>query len=152
MEIGLLRPSTLPQVTPKVVHIGLLKPATLPLVIAEGILVEVDLGHKRPATLLLIIGEQEVMFQGEVNISLRPATIPPITKVNVVDFLLHQYIYIVSMKRFTKKRRVILDLTMVDVAIGLNIPEKFSLTIRWKVLVMMGELDIGPIPSTLHYE
>ena len=48
-------------------------------------LIEVDLGHKRPATITLAIRKQELMLRVELNIGLRPATIPPITKVNVVD-------------------------------------------------------------------
>ena len=37
-------------------NIGLLIPATIPLVIAKNMLVDLDLGHKRPAPLPLIIG------------------------------------------------------------------------------------------------
>ena len=48
-------------------------------------LVEVNIDHKIPDTLPLAIGEQELMLKGEVYIGLRPATIPPITNVNVVD-------------------------------------------------------------------
>ena len=56
VDIGILRPATLPQVTVEVVHIGPLRPANLPQVIMEDILVEADLGHKIPATLPLTIG------------------------------------------------------------------------------------------------
>ena len=48
-------------------------------------LVEVDLGHKIPATLPLKIGEQDLMLKGELNIGLIQATIPPINKMTVVD-------------------------------------------------------------------
>ena len=79
MDIGLLRPSTLPQVITDVLGIGILIPTTLPLIIAEDIkvvmLVEVDLGHKRPANFPLEIGEQELMLKSEVDIGLRPATL-----------------------------------------------------------------------------
>ena len=47
-------------------------------------LVEVDLGHNRTATLPLLIMKLYLMLKGEVDICLRPATIPPITKFNVV--------------------------------------------------------------------
>ena len=47
-------------------------------------MIEVDLGHKRPDTLPLEIGEQELMLKGEVDIGIRPATITPITKVKVI--------------------------------------------------------------------
>ena len=57
MDIGLLIPSTIPQVTTEVVDIGILIPATITQVITEDMLVEVDLGHNRPATLTPEIGE-----------------------------------------------------------------------------------------------
>ena len=47
-------------------------------------LVEVDLCHNRPAIPHLAIGEHKLMLKGEVDIGIRPATIPPITNVNVV--------------------------------------------------------------------
>ena len=48
-------------------------------------LVEVDLGHKIPDNLPLSIGGKKLMLKGEADIGLRPATIPPITNMNVVD-------------------------------------------------------------------
>ena len=48
-------------------------------------LIEVDLVHKGPFYLFIVIGEHGLMLKGEVDIGLIPATIPPITKVNVVD-------------------------------------------------------------------
>ena len=48
-------------------------------------LIEVDLGHKRPATLPLSISEQELTVKGEEYIGLIRTTIYPITKVKVVD-------------------------------------------------------------------
>ena len=59
--------------------------------------IEVDIGHKRPDNLPLEIGEQELTFKGEVVISIRPATITPITKANVVYFWLFQEIMLVVM-------------------------------------------------------
>ena len=53
MDIGLLIPATLPLVIVEVVNVGLLILATLPLVIAEDMLVDVDIGHKRPSTIPL---------------------------------------------------------------------------------------------------
>ena len=47
---------------------------------------DVDLGLKRRVTLLLAILDKVLMMMGEVEISLRPATLPPITQVTVVDF------------------------------------------------------------------
>ena len=56
MDIGLKRPGTLPQLIMEVVDLGQVLPDTLPLVIAEDVLIEVDLSHKRPASLTLDIG------------------------------------------------------------------------------------------------
>ena len=84
VDIGLLRPATLPQVTAEVVDVVQVRPAIMLLVIAEGMLIYVDLGNNIPATLPLVIGEQELMLKGEVDIGLQPATITPLTKLNMV--------------------------------------------------------------------
>ena len=60
-------------------------PETIPLVISEDIFIEVYLDHKIPYNLPLEIGEQELILNGEVDIGLSPANIPPINNVNVVD-------------------------------------------------------------------
>ena len=44
------------------------------------------LGHKITATLPIVIGEQELVLKGWVEIGLRPSTIPRTIKLNVVDF------------------------------------------------------------------
>ena len=75
-------------VTVEVMGIGILRPSTITLVTAEDIilvmLVEVDLGHKRPSTLPLEIVEQYLMLKGEADIGIRTATLPPINQVTVV--------------------------------------------------------------------
>ena len=86
MDICILIPATLPQVTTKVVDMFLLRPATLPHIIPADMLVEVDLGIKIPAAHTLTIREQSLMLKGEVDIVLRLDNIPPITKVTVVYF------------------------------------------------------------------
>ena len=58
-------------------------------------LLEVGPGHKRPATLTLNIGEQELMLKVEVDICLIPDTLPPITQMTVTDCLLHQYLLVI---------------------------------------------------------
>ena len=84
MSIGLKIPPTLSQVIVEVVGVGQVLPATLPLIIAEDVLIEVDICNKRTATIPLSISKQELTLKGEVDIGLIPATIPPITKVNMV--------------------------------------------------------------------
>ena len=62
LDIGLLRPSTLPKVITEVVDIGILRLYTLPLVISEDmilvLLLETYLGHNRSATFPLKTGEK----------------------------------------------------------------------------------------------
>ena len=67
----------------EVVDIGILRPATL---FVEDMLVQVDLGNKIPAPITLAIGEQALMLKEEVDIGIRPSTIPTITNATVVDF------------------------------------------------------------------
>ena len=50
---------------------------TLPLLIVEDMLIEVDLGIKRPGTIPLEIGEHLLTLKGEVTIRLLPDTNPP---------------------------------------------------------------------------
>ena len=83
MAIGIKIPATITQAIEEVVGVCQFFPATIPLVIAEDMLIEVDIGHKRPSTLPLEIGKQELMLNGGVDIGLRKSTITPITKVNV---------------------------------------------------------------------
>ena len=86
MNIGILISPTLTQVIAEVVEIGLLIPDKITIIFAEDMLVDVDLCNKRPANLPLGIGEHEFMLNGEVDIGLIPANIPPINKLNAVDF------------------------------------------------------------------
>ena len=62
MEIGIKRPETIPQVIADVMDAGQVWPFTLTLVITEDILMEVNLGCKRPATLPIEISKQQLMF------------------------------------------------------------------------------------------
>ena len=67
----------------KDMDIGLLMPATLYQVISEDTIVlmfsYMDIGHKRSAILPLKIVEQKFMLKREVDIGIRPATLPVIT-------------------------------------------------------------------------
>ena len=53
MDIGLKRPATLILVIAEVVDLGQVFPATIHLLIAEDMLIEVNMGHKRPSTLII---------------------------------------------------------------------------------------------------
>ena len=97
VAIGILRPVTIPIITSEFitvvtmvdVDVCLNIPATLSLVIVEFIIlvfmVKVELGIKRPANFPLAIADKELMLTGEVDIGLVPATLPPMTHVDVVD-------------------------------------------------------------------
>ena len=49
-----------------------------------------------------------------------------------------------------KKRRLISELMIVEVYLGLKIPATSTLTIQEKSLMVMGDLHIGPVPAILH--
>ena len=110
MDISLLRPDTLSLeisyfiivVTVIKVDLGLKIPANHPLVIVEFIIAvvmgEVYIGLKRPATLPPVIVEQELMLIGDVDIGLRTVTLPPITKVDVVDCWFYQFLLVLFME------------------------------------------------------
>ena len=73
MDIGLLRPATLPQVVVdavKVVDRGILRPASLPQVIAEV----VELGQVLRATLSLVVAD-DMLIYGDLGQNI-PATLP----------------------------------------------------------------------------
>ena len=58
-------------------------------------LVKVDLGQKRLATLPISIVEKELMLRVEVDIGLRPSTLPHVIQVTMVYFLLYKFALIV---------------------------------------------------------
>ena len=59
--------------------------------------IEVYLGHKRPDTLTLAIRKQYFMFMVDVDIGIRPTTIPPITNLNLVYCYVFQDLLLVVM-------------------------------------------------------
>ena len=83
--IGIKRPLNLPQVLSEVMNVGQVLPATLPLIIAENMLISVDLGNNRPAALPIATRKQELMLKGGLDIGLIPSNIYPITKFKAVD-------------------------------------------------------------------
>ena len=63
----------------------------------DYMLIEVDIFQNIPYILPLEIGQQELMLKGKMGIGIQPATILPITKVNLVDCWIFQYILLVVM-------------------------------------------------------
>ena len=51
-------------------------------------MLEVDIVIKIPDNIPPVIVDQELLLKGEVDISLIPATLPPITQVTIVGFLI----------------------------------------------------------------
>ena len=95
VENRLERPATLPQVIVEFVDIDQVLRDTITIVIAEDMLIEVDTCQNITDTIPLAIRKQELMLKGEADKGLRPATISPITKANVVYFLLFKDILLV---------------------------------------------------------
>ena len=96
VDIILLRPDNLsPEiaefiivVTMVEVDIGLKITATLSIVVAEFIILvlmlEEELCVKRLATLTFAIVKKKLMLTGEVDMGIRPATLSPITQVDLI--------------------------------------------------------------------
>ena len=83
--MGLLIPATIPQVIVEGVNIGILGPANILLVIEKGCVVIVrsrlqETSHSFSSNWVTIFG-----FEIKVDKGLRPATVPPVTKLTVVD-------------------------------------------------------------------
>ena len=179
MDIGLLRPSTLPQVimeVMKVVEMCIKIPATLPqvnvevldvgqvwtdtipLVIVEDMLIEVDLGNKRPDNLPLKIGEQDLMLKRKVDIGLQPDNIRPVIKANVVDCWLLREILLVVMGDLDIGTRLanippkneIVGVTVQDMKVGLKRWTTIPFSTLGKVLMVLGEVYLGLRVALLH--
>ena len=67
---------------------------------------EANMGHKRPANLTLSIVEQVFMVMVEVDIGLRPATLPYTTQVDVVDCWFYNFLLVLLKKMFMVTRKV----------------------------------------------
>ena len=76
------------------VNIVIFITATLTIAMVECI------GLKRPSTIPLEIVEQELILKGEAYIGLRPATLPPITQVAMVDFWFSLFLLVLLTKMF----------------------------------------------------
>ena len=128
LHICIKRPAPLHQVIAGIVDLGQVLPATIHLAIVEDMLIHVNIGHKRPATLPLSIGEHDLMLKGEVDIGLRPSTITLVTKVSVVYFRLFQEILLVVMGELDigprpdtiPSKQVIVGVMVKDVEVGLK--------------------------------
>ena len=110
---------------------------------------EMDLVLKIPATFPLAIVEKLLMVIGEVDIGLRPETPPPVTQATMVDCCVYMLLLVMFIKVFMPIKDVIVVEMMEYVYLGLNIPSTIIFTIMDKVLMVMGDLDIGIRPTTI---
>ena len=131
VEIGLLRPATLPLTIAEViilvkmieVDLGHKRPSAISLAIVEFIIlmlmVEGELGLKRPAILPLAIVEQEFMLLGEVDIGLRPATLPCASQEVVVYCQVSHLLLVLWMEMFMNMRDV--DTVVMDLRRAISV-------------------------------
>ena len=84
-------------------------------------------------TLTFTTADKVLMVMGEMDISLRPDDIPTI----------HPF-----QKLCMDMKEAIVVAMMEEVDIGLKIPATILLTTAEKLLMVMGEVDIGLIPAT----
>ena len=112
-------------------------------------MVHVDIGIKIPANFTLAIHEKILLAMGEVDIGPRPATIPPITHVNMIDCCIYLVLLAMWMIVSMKIKEVIVGLMVQDLELGFKISDTLPFTIMEKVLMVMGEVDLGIRPSPI---
>ena len=115
---------------------------------------DVDLCVKRPATSPLAIVEKVLMAIVEVDKGPIPATIPPITQVNMVYFCIYLFLLVLFMKFFMKMKELILVVMMEGMDLGFKIPSDLPFKIEEKLFMVMGKVDTGfriaPLPPIMH--
>ena len=72
------------------------------------------------ATFPLSIWDKLLLVMGEVDIGPRPDTVHPITHVTMVDCCVYLVLLAMWMIIFMKTRKVLVGVTVQDVAVGLN--------------------------------
>ena len=114
---------------------------------------DVDLGLKRTATISIEILWKVFMVTEDVDIVLRPATLPTISQVIMLDSCVYLLLLIVFVELFMSMKEVKVVVMMQDMELGLKITATITFTITEKVLTMMGEVNIGikssPIPPII---
>ena len=81
-----------------------------------------DLGLKRPGTLLFTVTDKVFMVMGDLEIGLRPSTLPPIIPVDVVCCRIYLLIFIMLKTLFMVMKAVIVVVMMEYVDLGVNTP------------------------------
>ena len=104
---------------------------------------DVDLGHRRPSTIPLEIVEKVLMVIEDVDKVPRPSILPPISQVTMVYCCIYFLLLIFSLKLFTTMKELTVVVMMQDMKLGINIPVTITFTITDKVLMVMGEVDMG---------
>ena len=113
------------------------------------IMTDVNLGLKIRATFALEIREKMLVVMIEVDIGPRPATLPPITQVNMLNYCIYLFILAIWIILFTNMKNVILGVMVQDVEVGHNRSATIHFTMMEKLFFVMGEVDLGMRPDTL---
>ena len=87
----------------------------------------------------LEIMEKLLVVMGELDIGARPATITSITQVTMVDFLVY----------LNLKDEIVVGMVQ-GVEVGLKISSTLTFIMLEKVLMVMGEVDIGLRPALIY--
>ena len=133
-----IRPATIPPITHAgvvdccitlLIHVLLTKLHMVMRDLAQVVTMEaVDVGLKIPCTITFKIREKFLMVMVELDIGLRPATIPPINQVGVVDC----WVYIFLLGRFKKlimvMKEVIIVVMTEEVYLGFKTPSILRFT------------------------
>ena len=112
-------------------------------------MVDVDIGIKRTANLPLSIREKLLVVMANVDIYPIPSTLNPIAQVTIVDCCIYLVLIDMWMVAFMKMKEVIVGMMVQDLEVCLNISVTLPFAIMYKVLMVMGEADLGLIPSLL---
>ena len=114
---------------------------------------DMDLGLKRPSNFPIATLDKLLVVIGEVDIGPRPATIPPITQVTIVDCWIYLLLIVMLIILFMKMKEIIVDVMVKDVGLGIKISATIHFIIMEKLLMVMREVYIGlriaPLPPII---
>ena len=108
-----------------------------------------DVCLKRPDTILLKIKKEVFVVMGEVDIGTSTATLPNINQYTVVYCWIYLLLITLLVKVLMVTKDVISVVMMEVVDLGLNRIDNIPFKITEKVLMVMGEMDIGFRPAPI---
>ena len=89
------------------------------------------------------------MVMGDVELGIRLSTIPHITHMTIVDCWVYILLIFLFKKVFTVTKYVIVAVMTEEMDLGLKRPATITFTIMEKVLMVIGDMDIGIRPPTI---